>query len=432
MLMLVRSMLTLSAGSILSERSSQTQRTAQPVPKMVAGEQVGLTEEERRQRKAELQAAQAEKEQKMAALKAEVMADRTQVRHHPVSFDEGASNVAHEAGMAVIRPAAEDAGAGAPAGTSTANPAAAAAARAAAARAAAASATAPCAAAPLRSATGAQEAQAAMVPRLCGDATVATTPRAPLFQVGGINEEERRRRAAEIKQQQTERAEARRKIAAEFRADHSHTSGAGAAVQTTSSDLVAVPSSSATSASLENVTTCLVQVRLPNGEIKQRQFLASDLLSEVADWAQLLLRQNGTYETCKLVLPPRQVLGAAEAAQTIRDLNLLPRVSFNLQLQSEQGRITSAPRAGAEFEAAFRAEVTHMLEFEGFTAWEAGQWGALVEGQLQRGEMRKVRANVRALFGGLRLPTTIGAWAARVDQAPSVLGPPQVLVFPII
>jgi hypothetical protein len=36
-------------------------------------------------------------------------------------------------------------------------------------------------------------------------------------------------------------------------------------------------------------------------------------------------------------------------------------------LQSADGRVTSAPRAGAEFEAAFVDELTRMLESEGCT-----------------------------------------------------------------
>jgi hypothetical protein len=41
--------------------------------------------------------------------------------------------------------------------------------------------------------------------------------------------------------------------------------------------------------------------------------------------------------------------------------------------------------------------------------------------------MRRVRANIRALFGGLRLPNTIKAWAARVDQAPRMPEPAKAL-----
>ena len=130
------------------------------------------------------------------------------------------------------------------------------------------------------------------------------------------------------------------------------------------------------------------------------------------------MTQHGIYESGKLVLPPREVLGEEEATKTLSELELLPRVSFNVQLQSASGVVTQAPRAGSEFEAAFVAELTSMLESDGFTSWEAREWGSLVEGQLLRGEMRRVRSNVRALFGGLRLPNTIGAWAARVDLAP--------------
>ena len=83
-------------------------------------------------------------------------------------------------------------------------------------------------------------------------------------------------------------------------------------------------------------------------------------------------------------------MGAEEAGKSLYDLSLLPRVAFTVQLQSADGRVTSAPAAGSEFEAAFVNELTGMLESEGFTGWEAAQWGALVQGQLQRGEMRQV------------------------------------------
>ena len=117
-------------------------------------------------------------------------------------------------------------------------------------------------------------------------------------------------------------------------------------------------------------------------------------------------------------------MGAEEAGKSLYDLSLLPRVAFTVQLQSD-GRVTSAHAAGSEFEAAFVNELTGMLESEGFTGWEAAQWGALVQGQLQHGEMRQVRANVGALFGGLRLPSTISAWAKRVDNAPQMPRPPK-------
>jgi len=171
------------------------------------------------------------------------------------------------------------------------------------------------------------------------------------------------------------------------------------------------------------VNTCMVQLRLPNGALKQRSFQATDNIAAVCAWAHIVLREQSVYESCKLVLPPRQVLGEEQSEQTLRELGLLPRVSFNVQLRSADGRVTAAPRAGAEFEIAFAAELTGMLEVEGFSAWEACQWATLVEGQLQNGEMRRVRTNVRALFGGLRLPSTIGAWAARVDLAPTMPEP---------
>ena len=44
------------------------------------------------------------------------------------------------------------------------------------------------------------------------------------------------------------------------------------------------------------------------------------------------------------------MLGEEEAAQTLQHLGLLPRVSFNVQLHSADGRVTAAPRAGSEFE----------------------------------------------------------------------------------
>jgi hypothetical protein len=136
-------------------------------------------------------------------------------------------------------------------------------------------------------------------------------PQQPQFQEGGISEEERQRRAAGIRRQQAEREQARRNIAQAFRADHNFrprdsVEGEGLSATLTTSTPVLAAAAAAASA-VSSMETCTVQIRLPDGEMKQQLFQASDILALVTDWAHNLLRQQGIYESCKLVLPPRQV-----------------------------------------------------------------------------------------------------------------------------
>jgi len=406
---------------------------------------VGLSDAQRRERAAELRRIQEERDRKMRELQAEFRADRTIVRPPAAAFcasgggggftlggsgvlgSEQAPAEAHDdcSHAASSSPGQEEqSSASRSPAACAANAAAAAAARAAAVRAAAAS----------PPAASAATAAVAPKPRKRELLAPLPSPSRPQFNEGGISEDERRRRAAEIRRLQAEREQARRNIASEFRADHNFRggtqTGVGESAQAaeaaeTASAAAAASSAAAAARAAQEVDSCLVQLRLPTGAVCQKPFQADDQISAVTEWAHAVLRDHGIYETCKLVLPPRQIMGEEEAGKSLRDLLLLPRVAFTVQLQSADGRVTAAPRAGSEFEEAFVNELAGMLQSEGFTAWEAAQWGALVEGQLQRGEMRQVRSNVRALFGGLRLPTTIGAWAARVDKAPQMPEPPK-------
>ena len=401
---------------------------------------VGLSDAQRRERAAELRRIQEEKDRKMRELQVELRADRTDLVRPPfAAFCAsssrggflggngvlGCGQQAPQAGAQDIGPAAscspeqdEQAAATRSPAVAAANAAAAtshrstAAANAAAARAAAVSPP----AAPTASTSAAVQTRhkELFVP--------LPSPSRPQFNEGGISEEERRCRAADIKRLQAEREQARRNIATEFRADHHFRGGAQAARD---SDTASTASAASSAPPRDALDTCLVQLRLPTGAMSQKTFKADDQLSAVTEYAHDVLREHGIYESCKLVLPPRQIMGEEEAGKSLYDLSLLPRVAFTVQLQSADGRVTSAPAAGSEFEAAFVNELTGMLESEGFTGWEAAQWGALVQGQLQHGEMRQVRANVGALFGGLRLPSTISAWAKRVDNAPQMPRPPK-------
>jgi hypothetical protein len=407
---------------------------------------VGLSDGERRERAAELRRIQEEKDRKMRELQAEFRADRTIVRPPSAAFCASSShggfqlggNGVFGSGQQACSPdpnihagtGAQDGGPAASCSPEQEEQAAAtrspavASANAAQQRSAAAHAAAARAAAVSPSADPTASTSAAAQTRLKGLFVPLPSPSRPQFNEGGISEEERRCRAADIKRLQAEREQARRNIATEFRADH-HFRGGAQAARDSDTASAASAASSAPARAAQEVDTCLVQLRLPTGAMNQKAFRADDQLSAVTEWAHDVLREQGIYESCRLVLPPRQIMGEEEAGKSLYDLSLLPRVAFTVQLRSADGQVTSAPAAGSEFEAAFVNELTGMLESEGFTAWEAAQWGTLVQGQLQHGEMRQVRANVGALFGGLRLPSTIRAWAKRVDNAPQMPGPPK-------
>ena len=352
----------------------------------INGVPVGLSDAERRERAAALRRTQAEKERKMRELHMEFKADRTlprtsvhsaasareqQAQHEEASASREDAAVGGAARpLQPLLPAAGSAPSAAAAQGNRAAALAAAEARAAAAAAAAgpAASTAPAAAT--------KRTRIVEPPR---------SPQRPEFQQGGISEDERKLRAEEIKRQQAERERARQRIASEFRSDHNIGTSSESAPErggASSEPATSSPAQPSHGSSAVISLACLVQLRLPGGEVTQQEFQASDLLSSVVDWAQLVLRQHGIYESCKLVLPPRQVLGENDVSKTLCELQFLPRVSFNLQLQSASGVVTQAPRAGSEFESAFVVEVTAMLESDGFTSWEAQEWGLLVHSQV--------------------------------------------------
>ena len=294
-------------------------------------EKVGLSDEERRSRLSELRRLQEEKESKMRALQAEFHADRTIVRPPSTAFlpktqhaCTGGSALGGAARTEMSRtsretsphatpeylaaaatevpgccePVTSETGETPPTPAGETPAARAAAARSAAARSAAA-----------RSAvTTTPSSHATKKPK---ELVMLPPPQQPQFQEGGISEEERQRRAAGIRRQQAEREQARRNIAQEFRADHNFRAidsveGEGlSATLTTSAPVIAAAAAAASAVS--SMDTCMVQIRLPDGEMKQQLFQASDILALVTDWAHNLLRQQGIYESCKLVLPPRQV-----------------------------------------------------------------------------------------------------------------------------
>jgi len=165
-------------------------------------------------------------------------------------------------------------------------------------------------------------------------------------------------------------------------------------------------------------STCQVQLRLPDGCTIREDFGGTQTLREVQDLAKHKLLRTGCYEDFRLVLPPRQVVTDDQLQLTLHEMGLLPRVSFTIQLNSTEGLVTSAPKAGEEFSAGFVNEVREFLKREGFISWEVEQWTELVAGQVNRGEMHRLRRTVKAIFGGRKLTGTIRAWADRVDKAP--------------
>jgi hypothetical protein len=169
------------------------------------------------------------------------------------------------------------------------------------------------AAAAARAAAAAATLPAANPPAARKAKTLVAMPTPPCaqFQEGGIPDDERLRRISEIKRQQREREQARRDIAKEFKADHNFCRGVSMAGDGGGPAATAAVSPAGAAAPVATNTpsdsTCMVQLRLPNGQVRQREFDGDQLLEAVLAWAQVTLRQQGTYETCKLVLPPRQV-----------------------------------------------------------------------------------------------------------------------------
>ena len=243
---------------------------------------VGLTDAQRRERAAELRRVQEEKERKMRELQAEFQGDRSLARTcvRSTRAAGAAGQVPCAAAGTAPSPATHAAGEGgvrSPGEGEVRSPALSAAeARAASAAARAASAAPAPAPAPATATKRARMPEPPSLPR-------------PEFQQGGISAEERKRRAEEIKRQQAERERARREIASEFRADHSFRASSRASESDAPASVPAPDQGARPGVVVSQV--CLVQLRMPSGEVTQKEFGASDLLAMVVDWAQLVLRQ---------------------------------------------------------------------------------------------------------------------------------------------
>eukprot|EP00288_Rhodomonas_lens_P009938 CAMPEP_0177727564 /NCGR_PEP_ID=MMETSP0484_2-20121128/20393_1 /TAXON_ID=354590 /ORGANISM="Rhodomonas lens, Strain RHODO" /LENGTH=326 /DNA_ID=CAMNT_0019240235 /DNA_START=84 /DNA_END=1061 /DNA_ORIENTATION=- len=244
----------------------------------------------------------------------------------------------------------------------------------------------------------------------------------------GISDEERKRRVVEMQRARAEEEAKRQLIAAQFKEDQEmrkERKTGGSAESSPVAPPRAQPLVQPTPAPLSS--TCQIKVQMPNGESRRTEMPASATLAQVKEYVEEELRKLQMLEEFRLIVPPRIPISEEEGHLSLAAKGFCPGVSFTVQLTSSQGVVTSAPRAGEEFSAAFVSEVLAALEQEGFMPWEREQWSRVVHGQVHRGEMQRMRRTVAQVYNqGRRLPGTIKAWVERVDTALARIPSPQV------